>query len=153
MTMSLAGRVAEIEVFGRISSGAASDLEYTSKIARWMVCNLGMGTIVESRTLLAEDGSLSEETKRLRDAEQERLTNGAFEEALRLVGLHRETLDRLAEQLLEVESLDRAALAALLATSSPSAPTRTRSAGCWAWRRRAMRAASLRASRAGPLSL
>jgi cell division protease FtsH len=119
MTMSLSGRVAEIVVFGRISSGAASDLEYTSKIARWMVCQLGMGTIVESRTLLAEDGSLSEETKRLRDAEQERLTNGAFEEALRLIGLHRETLDRLAERLLEVESLDRAELLKVLADVEP----------------------------------
>ena len=119
MTMSLAGRVAEIEVFGRISSGAASDLEYTSKIARWMVCNLGMGSIVESRTLLAEDGSLSEETKRLRDAEQERLTNGAFEEALRLVGLHRATLDKLAERLLEVESLDRAGLIELFSDVKP----------------------------------
>ena len=45
------------------------------QIARWMVCELGMGSIVESRTLLADDQSLSEETKRLRDAEQERLTN------------------------------------------------------------------------------
>jgi cell division protease FtsH len=119
MTMSLAGRVAEIEVFGRMSSGAASDLQYVSKIARWMVCDLGMGTIVESRTLLAEDGSLSEETKRLRDAEQERLTNGAFEEALRLIGLHRETLDKLAERLLEVESLDRAELLALFEHVTP----------------------------------
>jgi cell division protease FtsH len=110
MTMSLAGRVAEVIVFGRISSAASGDLEYTSKIARWMVCELGMGSIVESRTLLAEDGSLSEETKRLRDAEQERLTNGAFEEALRLLNLHRETLDRLAERLLEIESVDRAEL-------------------------------------------
>ena len=119
MTMSLGGRVAEIEVFGRISSGAASDLEYVSKVARWMVCELGMGSIVESRTLLAEDGSLSEETKRLRDAEQERLANGAFEEALRLVGLHRKTLDKLAERLLEVESLDRSELTALLADTPP----------------------------------
>jgi cell division protease FtsH len=117
--MSLAGRVAEIEVFGRMSSGAASDLEYTSKIARWMVCQLGMGSIVESRTLLADDGSLSEETKRLRDAEQERLTNGAFAEALRLVGLHRATLDRLAERLLEVESLDRNELVSVFADVQP----------------------------------
>ena len=84
-----------------------------------MVCNLGMGSIVESRTLLPEDGSLSEETKRLRDAEQERLTNGAFEEAVRLLGLHRATLDRLAEKLLEVESLDRAALIELFKDVPP----------------------------------
>jgi cell division protease FtsH len=119
MTMSLAGRVSEILVFGRMSSGAMSDLEQVSKIARWMVCELGMGSIVESRTLLAADQSLSEETKRLRDAEQERLTNAAFEEAMRLLSLHREALDLLAEQLLEHESLDRTQLGALLSDIKP----------------------------------
>ena len=78
-----------------------------------------MGSIVESRTLLAADQSLSEETKRLRDAEQERLTNAAFEEAMRLLSLHREALDRLAEGLLEHEALDRTQLAALLADIKP----------------------------------
>ena len=122
MTMSLSGRVSEILVFGRMSSGAMSDLEQVSKIARWMVCELGMGSIVESRTLLAADQSLSEETKRLRDAEQERLTNAAFEEAMRLLSLHREALDLLAEHLLEHESLDRtAARWSCYPTSSPSA--------------------------------
>ncbi|HEY1480648.1 MAG TPA: AAA family ATPase [Gaiellales bacterium] len=119
MTMFLAGRVAEILVFGRMSSGAMNDLEATTAVARWMVCELGMGSIVESRTLKADDQSLSEETKRLRDAEQERLTNTAFEEARRLLGLHREALDRLAERLLEVESLDRSELVALLADVTP----------------------------------
>jgi len=119
MTMSLSGRVSEILVFGRMSSGAMSDLGQVSKIARWMVCELGMGSIVESRTLLAADQSLSEETKRLRDAEQERLTNAAFEEAMRLLSLHREALDLLAEQLLEHESLDRTQLAALLSDIKP----------------------------------
>jgi cell division protease FtsH len=78
-----------------------------------------MGSIVESRTLKADDQSLSEETKRLRDAEQERLTNNAFEEARRLLGLHREALDQLAERLLEVESLDRSELIALLKDVAP----------------------------------
>jgi cell division protease FtsH len=113
--MFLAGRVAEILVFGRMSSGAMNDLEAASAVARWMVCELGMGTIVESRTLKAEDQSLSEETKRLRDAEQERLTNTAFEDARRLLGVHREALDRVAERLLELETLDRAELQRLLA--------------------------------------
>ena len=55
MTMSLAGRVAEIECSAAMSSGAAMSISSRcSKIARWMVCDLGMGSIVESRTLLAE---------------------------------------------------------------------------------------------------
>jgi cell division protease FtsH len=119
MTMLLAGRVAESLVFGRISSGASDDLDKVSAIARAMVCDLGMGSIVESRTLRADDQSLSEETKRLRDAEQSRLTNGSFEEARRLLGLHRAALDQIATRLLEVESLDRAQLVELVVDVAP----------------------------------
>jgi cell division protease FtsH len=119
MTMLLSGRVAETLVFGRISSGASDDLARTTAIARAMVCDLGMGSIVEARTLSADDQSLSEETKRLRDAEQERLTSSAFDEARRLLAVHRKTLDRLAERLLEVESLDRTELLAVLADVTP----------------------------------
>jgi cell division protease FtsH len=119
MAMGLGGRVAEILTFGRISSGASSDLEQVTAIARWMVCDLGMGSIVEARQLRVDDQSLSEETKRLRDAEQERLANMAFEEARRLLGVHREPLERLANRLLEVESIDRAELEALLADVTP----------------------------------
>jgi cell division protease FtsH len=119
MSMSLGGRVAEILTFGRISSGAIGDLERVTAIARMMVCELGMGSIVESRQLPADDYSLSEETRRLRDAEQERLATQAFEEAHRLLSLHQGALERLAQKLLEVESLDRAELEALLADVPP----------------------------------
>jgi cell division protease FtsH len=119
MAMGLGGRVAEILAFGRISSGASSDLEQVTAIARWMVCDLGMGSIVEARQLRIDDASLSEETKRLRDAEQERLANMAFEEARRLLGVHREPLERLANRLLEVESIDRIELEQLLADVPP----------------------------------
>ena len=55
----------------------------------------------------ADNYALSEETKRMRDSEQARLTDHAYEEALRLLGKHRVTLDRLADALLERETLDR----------------------------------------------
>jgi cell division protease FtsH len=119
MTMLLAGRVAESLVFGRISSGASDDLERSTAVARAMVCDLGMGEIVESRTLRADDQSLSEETKRLRDAEQARLSSSAYDDARRLLGVHRDALDRVAERLLELESLDRAELQRLLADVAP----------------------------------
>ena len=48
-----------------------------------------------------------EETKRLRDAEQTRLCDAAYERALDLLARHREPLDRLAAALLERETLDR----------------------------------------------
>jgi cell division protease FtsH len=117
MSMMLAGRVAETLVFGRISTAAADDLQRASAVARAMVCDYAMGSIVEARTLSTDDQSLSEETRRLRDAEQERLTTLALEEARRLIGLHRETLDRIAERLFEVETLDRADLVELFSNA------------------------------------
>jgi cell division protease FtsH len=55
----------------------------------------------------ADNYALSEETKRLRDSEQARLTDGAYGESLRLIKKHRASLDRLAAALLEKETLVR----------------------------------------------
>jgi cell division protease FtsH len=80
-----------------------------------MVFEYGMGDATLSRTMRADDYALSEETKRLRDASQARLTDGAYESALALLLEHRPLLDRLAGQLLLKETLDRHELADLLA--------------------------------------
>ena len=71
----LAGRAAEHVVFGRITNGAANDLERATDIARAMIFEFGMGDGVTSRTMRADNYALSEETKRLRDDEQGRLTD------------------------------------------------------------------------------
>src|SRR5213080_1702973 len=107
MVVALAGRAAEEIVFGRVTNGAANDLEKVTEIARAMVFDWGMAESVSSRTLRADNYALSEETKRLRDSEQAHLTDGAFEEALRLLQKHRPALDRLAAALLEKETLVR----------------------------------------------
>ena len=70
MVMALAGRAAEQLVFGRVTNGAANDLEKVTEIARAMVFEWGMGESVTSRTMRADNYALSEETKRLRDSEQ-----------------------------------------------------------------------------------
>ena len=67
----------------------------------------------------ADNYALSEETKRLRDSEQARLTDHAYEEAQRLLVKHRVSLDRLAAQLLERETLSRDELKELLGTIEP----------------------------------
>ena len=82
MMVALAGRAAEQLVFGRVTNGAANDLEKVTQIARSMVFEWGMGESVQSRTLRADNYALSEETKRLRDTEQSRLTDHAHAEAL-----------------------------------------------------------------------
>ena len=74
-----------------------------------------MSDVVSSRTVRADNYALSEETKRLRDAEQSRLTDGSYAEAIRLLTKHRPVLDRLANALLEKETLVREELDGLLA--------------------------------------
>src|SRR5919197_3548977 len=115
MVMALSGRAAEEIVFGRVTNGAANDLEKVTQIARAMVFEWGMGESVTSRTMRADNYALSEETKRLRDTEQARLTDGAYAEAVRLLEKHRGALDAVADALLDKETLSREELEALLA--------------------------------------
>jgi cell division protease FtsH len=110
----LAGRAAEQAVFGRVTTGAANDLEQAANIARSMVFEWGMGESAQAQTVRADNYALSEETKRLRDLEQRTITDGAYADALALVLRHGEALDALAAALLERETLDRAGVAALL---------------------------------------
>jgi cell division protease FtsH len=119
MMVYLAGRAAEEIVFGRITNGAANDLERVTEIARSMVFEFGMSEVAHARTMRADNYALSEETKRLRDSEQARLTDYAYEEAKRLLLKHRAALDRVAQALLEKETLDRAELGALLGDIAP----------------------------------
>jgi cell division protease FtsH len=119
MKVFLAGRAAEQVVFGRVTNGAANDLEKATGLARAMVFEYGMGEVVSSRTMRADNYALSEETKRLRDAEQARLTDEAFQEAIRLITKHRSHLDRLASSLLDKETLNKQQLDELLADIEP----------------------------------
>ena len=119
MMVYLAGRAAEEIVFGRITNGAANDLERVTEIARSMVFEFGMSEVAPSRTMRADNYALSEETKRLRDSEQARLTDHSYGEAKRLLQKHRSSLDRVAQALLEKETLDRSELQALLADVVP----------------------------------
>jgi cell division protease FtsH len=114
MKVYLGGRAAEQVVFGRVTNGAANDLEKVTELARSMVFEFGMSESVTSRTMRADNYALSEETKRLRDSEQARLTDHAFAEAVRLLTKHRAPLDRVAAALLEKETLVRDELEALL---------------------------------------
>jgi cell division protease FtsH len=120
MIMALAGRAAEELVFGRVTNGAANDLERATQIARAMVFEWGMGESVTSRTVRADDYGLSEETKRLRDSEQARLTDYAYAESTRLLSTHRAALDRVASALLERETLSREELVELFMGVEPA---------------------------------
>src|SRR5262245_18288189 len=119
MKIALAGRAAEQVVFGRVTNGASNDLEKVTDIARRMVFDYGMSEIAPARTMRADNYALSEETKRMRDAEQARLTDHAYDEAVRLLTKHRTALDRVTETLIEKETIDREELNALLSDVAP----------------------------------
>ena len=115
----LAGRAAEQVVFGRVTNGAANDLEKVTALARAMVFEYGMSTVVSSRTMRADNYALSEETKRVRDQQQAQLTDAAYDDAQRLLRKHRPTLDRIANALLDKETLDREELDAIIGDVEP----------------------------------
>ncbi len=97
MKIVLAGRAAEQIVFGRVTNGAANDLQKVTDLARSMVFEFGMSDVATSRTMRADNYALSEETKRMRDSEQARLTDQAYAESVRLLQKHRPALDKVAD--------------------------------------------------------
>ena len=119
MKIALAGRAAEQVVFGRVTNGASNDLQKVTEIARSMVFEYGMSEVAPSRTMRADNYALSEETKRMRDSEQARFTDIAFEESQRLLIKHRAALDRVAHALLEKETLTKDQLHELLGEIQP----------------------------------
>ncbi|MDG4648226.1 ATP-dependent zinc metalloprotease FtsH [Roseibacterium sp. SDUM158017] len=117
IAMAMGGRVAEELVFGKenVTSGAASDIQQVSKIARAMVTQFGyaeeLGYIDyanEQQSYLGAYGggtNHSEEMQKRIDAEVKRLVDTGYETAKRILTEKREDLERLAQGLLEYETL------------------------------------------------
>ena len=103
----LGGRAAEEVIFGpdRITSGARSDLQHVTRVAREMIYNLGMG---ETAGLMVYDPDAppSEEVRALMDREVRALLDRLYSQALDTVRLHQSALEALGEALLERETLD-----------------------------------------------
>ena len=113
--VALGGRVAEEIVYGTITSGAESDIQQLTLIARQMVGRWGMSDAVGPIAVLPADGQgqflpgvseTSQDTQRLVDEEVHRLVESAHEEVTRLLVEHREQLESLAQALLKAETLD-----------------------------------------------
>jgi cell division protease FtsH len=113
--VSLGGRAAEEVVYGEISTGAESDIEQLTQIARQMVGRWGMSDKLGPRTLIPRDGQgplltgegdASPQTQWLIDEEVQRIVDEAHAEVTQLLTEHREQLDSLAHALLEAETLD-----------------------------------------------
>jgi cell division protease FtsH len=113
---ALGGRAAEELVFGDVSTGSESDLEQATSIARQMVGRWGMSEAIgpvsvlprpEEEQPLALDGhGPGPDTRSLIDREVRRLLEECDERARQTLQDHRANLDRLAQVLLERETLD-----------------------------------------------
>jgi len=129
ITSALGGRSAEKLVYGVTTSGAESDLQQVTDIARHMVLRWGMSEKIGPISFLApqEDGlppafqrqPYSEATSELIDAEIRRIVEQSHREADRLLGLHRAQLDAIARALLEAEALNAEEIRAI--TGLPAA--------------------------------
>ena len=132
--VALGGRVAEEVVYGKITTGAESDIQQLTQIARQMVGRWGMSEAIGPITVLPEDGQgpflpgaseTSQETQRVVDEEVRKLVEDAHGDVTRLLEEHRDQLDSLAQALLKAETLDAPeAYAAAGIPLRPSEPER-----------------------------
>ncbi len=137
LAVLMGGRAAELAVFGEVSTGAQNDLERATETARHMVCRYGMsdklgpqtfGRSLQMRFLDSPFGSgmdrnFSESRAQEIDDEVERIARSAHERACQVLEQRREELERLAQKLLERETLDQEELYALLGQVPPKAPS------------------------------
>jgi cell division protease FtsH len=128
----LGGRAAEEVVYGTKTTGAESDIEQATRIARNMVTRWGMSDKLGMVELAPRENPylgiaagagarpFGDETARVIDAEIQRIIGESFDEAKRLLRQHRAALDALVRALLARETLDEHEI--LEVTGLPPAP-------------------------------
>ncbi len=131
MVMCMGGRVAEELVMGDVTTGATGDIGQVTRIARQMVCAFGMtdrlGTVKYSdsqrsvyiRYDAPQEDMVSPETAREIDLETRRLVDDALRRARELLTMYRGELEKLANALLEKETMDVTEIEKLLGIKAP----------------------------------
>jgi cell division protease FtsH len=126
ITGALGGRAAEEIIFNQFTTGASSDLERVTYLARSMVTRFGMSETLGPRTFgtnngtvflgreLGEQRDYSEQAAEEIDNEVHRILQNAYNRAKDLLTEHREKLENLVKILLEEETLDRTAFEAIM---------------------------------------
>jgi cell division protease FtsH len=117
ISILMGGRIAEETFLGSITTGASNDIERATELARAMVCEYGMSEMgpltfgkKEEQIFLgreiAQHRDFSEDTAIKIDQEVKKIVTAQYERAKGIIEENRETMIRLAECLLERESLD-----------------------------------------------
>jgi len=132
--MTMAGRIAEEYVTDDISSGAASDIQQATALAKAMVMHWGMsdklGNVLygeaQEYVFLGRDmmrtKEYSEQTAQDIDSEVKRIVDGAFQTAKEMIAANRDKLEMIANALLEYETLDGTQVADIIHTGSFTPP-------------------------------
>jgi cell division protease FtsH len=113
----MGGRVAEMIIYNELSTGAQNDLERATKLATNAVTRFGMSGLIGPRTLDSEGevflgrdfgrvNSYSEATGALADQEVDRMAREGEAAATEILGAHPNILERLAQLLLETETVE-----------------------------------------------
>jgi cell division protease FtsH len=131
MAMCLGGRTAEEIVFSEPTTGAENDIEKVTRIARAMVTEYGMSDALGPQQLGQRDGEVflgrdlghqanySEEVAAVVDREIRALIDEAHRRARAVLLHHRRTLDRMARELVDKETLDAMDLETILGPLAP----------------------------------
>jgi cell division protease FtsH len=113
--VALGGRVAEEVVYGTITTGAESDIQQLTNIARGMVTRWGMSEVIgpiaveasnPNGMLLPGTEGVSQSTQQLIDQEVRRIVDEAHHDVTLLLTERRDQLEQLTQELLKVETLD-----------------------------------------------
>ncbi len=122
ITMTLGGRAAEEIFFGRITTGASSDLQQATRMARAMIMEYGMSEELGLSTYgsggsdpflgrqmayMGNQRNYSEEAARIIDSEVRKLLESGYENALNIIRENRDKMVNLAKTLIDKETLDR----------------------------------------------
>lgn len=112
----LGGRAAEMLIFDEMTAGASSDIERATRISRAMVTDFGMSSLgpinlspqydtAYSRAMM-DPQKVSDKVQEKIDVEISQLINEAQKDAVALIKKYRKQLDKVAEKLLEIETID-----------------------------------------------
>ncbi len=139
LCMRMGGRVAELLVYGDLSTGAADDLQRNTELARRMVREWGMSKEIgpmawgsNNQVFLGEDlmhtRDYSDHTSKVIDDEIERILREQESRAIEVLTLHRRGLEALTRALIEHETVDGAEAARLIdeANGEPVHPAGTK---------------------------
>jgi cell division protease FtsH len=121
MVYMLGGRAAEEIIFGDFTTGAGNDLQRATQMAQRMVCEFGMSDVLGPRTFGdpngngqvflgrdygASDRAYSDATARIIDEEIKKIIDEAHSRAVQILTDRKDILVRVAEALIERETLD-----------------------------------------------